>query len=84
MVAVPGATPVTVNAAVDAPAAIVTGDVAVATDALLLVSVTVTAADCAAASVTVPCVVPPTPMLVELNVTLDTFTPLVDGAVGDD
>ena len=84
IVVLPAATPVTVNDAVDAPAAIVTGDATVATPVLLLVSVTVTAAEGADASVTVPCVVPPTPMVDAVSVTLETFTPLVDGDVGDE
>jgi hypothetical protein len=81
MLAVPAATPVTVNVAVDAPAGTVTGDATVATDALLLVRVTLTAAAGADASVTMPCVVPPIPMVDAPRVTVDTLTPLVVGAV---
>src|SRR3954451_25372051 len=84
-VAVPAETPVTVNVPVEAPAATVTGDVTVATAALLLVTVTLTAAAADEASVTVPCALPPTPMVVAPSVTLDTFTPFVGvGEEGDD
>jgi hypothetical protein len=63
---------VTVNVTVDEPTGTVIDDGTVATAGLLLVNVTLAAADGAAASVTVPCAVPPTPMVAGLTATLDT------------
>jgi hypothetical protein len=81
-VAVPGPTPVRVNVAVAAPAATVTGLCTVTTAGLLLVSVTDDALVAATESVTVPCAVPPTPIVAALSVTADNALPL-SGAVGE-
>jgi hypothetical protein len=79
--AVPAATPVTLKVAVDEPVGTVMGDCTVATAGLLLLNVTLAAADAALASVTVPCAEPPTPIVVGLTTTLDTPGP--DVVVGD-
>jgi hypothetical protein len=81
--AVPAPTPVIVNAAVDEPACSVTGDCTVATAGLLLVSVMLAATVGAAATVTVPCAVPPIPMVDALTATLDTPGPVVVGDEGE-
>jgi hypothetical protein len=78
---VPAATPVMVNVAVDAPAGIVIGDCTLATAGLLLVNVTLAAVAGAPATVTVPCVTPPIPIVDALSATLDIAGPV---AVGDD
>jgi hypothetical protein len=81
--AVPAATPVMVNVAVDDPAGIVTGDCTLATAGLLLVSVTVAAVTGAAATVTVPCATLPTPMVEALRLTPDIAGPVVVGEEGE-
>jgi hypothetical protein len=81
--AVPALTPVTVNAAVDAPACSVTGDCTVRTAGLLLVKLIDAAAVGAAATVTVPCAVPPTPIVGALSRTPETAGPVVPGEVGE-
>ena len=70
--AVPTATAVTVNVALDAPAGTVTVGGTVATAALLLASARLTPpAGATAASVTVPCPLPPAATLVVLSATAD-------------
>jgi hypothetical protein len=81
--AVPAATPVIVNVALDVPAGIVTGDCTLATAGLLLVSVMVAAVAGAAAIVTVPCVTLPTPIVDALSVTADIAGPVVVGDAGE-
>jgi len=81
--AVPAPTPVIVNAAVDAPACNVTGDCTVRTAGLLLVRAMDAAAVGADATVTVPCAVPPMPIVGALSVTPDTAGPVVVGEVGE-
>ena len=81
--AVPAATPVIVNVAVDAPAGIVTGDCTLATAGLLLVSVTLAALTGAATTVTVPCATLPTPMVEALRLTPDIAGPVVVGEDGE-
>jgi hypothetical protein len=83
ILAVPAATPVTVNGAVDDPAGIVIGDCTVATAGLLLVNVTLAAAAGAAAIDTVPCAVPPIPIVDGLRATLDSPGPVVVAEVGE-
>jgi hypothetical protein len=61
----------------------VTGDATVATAALLLVSVTLVATVGVAANVTVPWVVPPTPMLDAASSTLETAVPVEVGDAGE-
>ena len=81
--AVPAATPVIVNVAVDEPAATLRGDGTVRTVGLLLVSVMLAAAVGAAVRVTVPCAVLPIPIVGTLSVTPDTAGPVVGvGEVG--
>ena len=79
--AVPAATPVIVNVAVDEPAATLSGDGTVRTAGLLLVNVMLAAAVGAAVRVTVPCAVLPIPIAGALRVTPDTAGPVV--GVGD-
>ena len=79
--AVPAATPVIVNVAVDEPAATLSGDGTVRTAGLLLVNVMLAAAVGAAVRVTVPCAVLPIPIVGTLSVTPDTAGPVV--GVGD-
>ena len=81
--AVPAATPVMVNVALDAPADIVTGDCTLATAGLLLVSVTLAAVAGAAATVTVPCVTLPIPIVDAPSVTADIAGPEVVGDAGE-
>jgi hypothetical protein len=81
--AVPAATPVIVNVAVEDPAATLSGDETVRTAGLLLVNVMLAAAVGAAVRVTVPCAVLPIPMVGTLTVTPDTAGPVVGvGEVG--
>jgi len=83
IVAEPGATAVTVTAAVDAPAGTVTGDCTVATAVLLLASVTATPPEGAAElSVTVPCTLAPAPIVDALSDRL-AIAPPDEGAEGD-
>jgi hypothetical protein len=72
-----------VNVALDAPACIVIGDCTLATAGLLLVSVTLAAVAGAAATVTVPCVTPPIPIVDALSVTPDIAGPVVVGELGE-
>jgi len=81
--AVPAATPVMVNAAVEAPTGIVTDDGTLATAGLLLVSVTLAAVVVVAATATVPCATPPTPIVDALSVTPDIAGPVVVGELGE-
>jgi hypothetical protein len=81
--AVPAAMPVMVNAAVVAPACTATGDCTATTPGLLLASVMLAAVAEAAASVTVPWLVPPTPILDALNVTPEIPGPVGVGADGE-
>jgi hypothetical protein len=83
ILAVPADTPVTVNATVDDPAGMVTGEVTVATAGLLLVSVTLDAVDGAAARVTVPCAFPPTLIVDALTATAETPGPVGVGEVDE-
>jgi len=83
IVAEPGATPLTVNPALDAPAGTVIGVCTVATAVLLLESATATPPDAAAApSVTVPCTEPPVPTEAALSDTL-AIAPFDEGPDGD-
>jgi len=80
----PSATAVIVTAAVDEPDRTVTGVCTVATDGLLLERATVSPPlGAEAASVTVPCTVLPTGMLVALN-EIPTRVAVVDGPLGDE
>ena len=77
-------TAVTVNEALEEPAAIVTGVCTVATAGLLLVKATFAPpVGAAAASVTLPWVVDPDTMVDELRVTLAMVALLFDGVVGE-
>jgi len=83
IVAVPLPTAVTVNGALEEPAAIVTGVCTVATAGLLLVRVTLAPPAGAAASVTLPWVVDPATMVDVLSVTQVMVPPLFDGVAGE-
>jgi hypothetical protein len=80
--AVPAATPVIVNVAVEDPAAALSGDETVSTAGLLLVNVMLAAVVGAAVRVTVPGAVLPIPIVGTLSVTPDTVGPVVVGDVG--
>ena len=84
IVAVPLPTAVTVNGALEEPAAIVRGVCTVATAVLLLVKATLAPpAGAAAASVTVPWAVEPATMVAVLSVTLVMLAVLL-GVVGEE
>ena len=82
-VAVPAATPVIVNAAVDEPAGTATDAGTVATAALLVVSVTLTAVAAVAESVMVPCPAPLSAIVDALSVTVETVGPVMAGGDAD-
>jgi len=81
IVAVPAATAVTVNVALNEPGGTVTGVCTVATDGLLLDSGIVAPPAAAAVRVTVPWPVPPTATLAAFSATLATAR--VVGPVGE-
>lgn len=77
IVAVPAASAVTVNVALDEPAWIVMGVCTVATAGLLLVSVIFVAVDAAAVRLTVPCPLLPAAMVVAFSAIPDTARTVV-------
>lgn len=84
IVAVPAATAVIVNVALDEPAGIVTGVCTVATAGLLLDSpILAPPVDAAAVRLTVPCPLLPAATLVAFKATADTAAVVVVGAAGE-